>query len=90
MSAQFAKDHVSFFAPANMSAATRPATGTGVAKGLRAVVAWFQAAQRRRAVIDELSMLTDHELTDIGLTRGDIQNVFDPVFANARRLNAQG
>ena len=32
---------------------------------------------RRRRVMDELSMLTDRELADIGLTRGDISRVFD-------------
>jgi uncharacterized protein YjiS (DUF1127 family) len=32
---------------------------------------------RRRRVMDELSMLTDRELADIGLSRGDIRRVFD-------------
>ncbi|EHM02308.1 hypothetical protein HMPREF9946_01330 [Acetobacteraceae bacterium AT-5844] len=32
---------------------------------------------RRRRVMDELSMLTDRELADIGLSRGDIPRVFD-------------
>lgn len=32
---------------------------------------------RRRRVMDELSMLTDRELADIGLTRGDISRVFE-------------
>jgi uncharacterized protein YjiS (DUF1127 family) len=31
---------------------------------------------RRRRVMDELSMLTDRELADIGLSRGDIHRVF--------------
>jgi uncharacterized protein YjiS (DUF1127 family) len=31
---------------------------------------------RRRRVMDELSMLTDRELADIGLVRGDISRVF--------------
>jgi uncharacterized protein YjiS (DUF1127 family) len=33
----------------------------------------------RRRVMDELSMLTDRELADIGLSRGDIGRVFDMV-----------
>src|SRR5690606_25335919 len=32
---------------------------------------------RRRRVMDELSMLTDRELADIGLSRGDIPRIFD-------------
>ncbi|MBC9206063.1 DUF1127 domain-containing protein [Roseomonas aerophila] len=45
---------------------------------------WFRNAfraiaeyPRRRRVMDELSMLTDRELADIGLSRGDIRRVFD-------------
>jgi uncharacterized protein YjiS (DUF1127 family) len=45
---------------------------------------WFRNAfravaeyPRRRRVMDELSMLTDRELADIGLSRGDIGRVFD-------------
>ncbi len=34
---------------------------------------------RRRAVIDELSMLSDRELSDIGLSRTDVPHVFDRV-----------
>ncbi|MDB5369875.1 MAG: hypothetical protein JWP20_1433 [Roseomonas sp.] len=44
---------------------------------------WFRNAYqaimeypRRRRVMDELSMLTDRELADIGLNRGDIGRVF--------------
>ncbi|MCI0754252.1 DUF1127 domain-containing protein [Teichococcus vastitatis] len=40
---------------------------------LRAVVDY----PRRRRVYDELSMLSDRELADIGLTRGDIPHVFE-------------
>lgn len=41
---------------------------------------WVVDFPRRRAVIDELSMLSDHELSDIGLTRADLPRVFDPAF----------
>ena len=38
----------------------------------------------RRAVLDELSTLTDRELADIGLNRAEVGQVFDPRFAQAR------
>ena len=50
---------------------------------------WFgtlTAIPRRRAVLEELNMLTDRELADVGLTRGELGRVFDPVFAASRSL----
>ena len=41
---------------------------------------WLAEMPRRRAVLDELGRLSDHELADIGLTRGDLPRVFDPSF----------
>jgi uncharacterized protein YjiS (DUF1127 family) len=37
--------------------------------------------QRRRAVMQEMAMMTDRELSDIGLLRVDLEHVFDPTFA---------
>lgn len=45
-------------------------------KAFRAVVEYPQ----RRRVQNELSLMTDRELSDIGLSRGDISRVFDGDF----------
>ena len=37
--------------------------------------------QRRRTVMQEMAMMTDRELSDIGLSRSDINRVLDPGFA---------
>jgi len=42
------------------------------------------AISRRRAVLDELSSLSDRELADIGLNRAELSRVFDPRFAESR------
>ncbi len=47
-------------------------------------VASLVALPRRRAVIDELNMLSDRELADIGLNRSELGRVFDARFV-ARR-----
>ena len=39
--------------------------------------------RRRRAVMREMALMTDHELSDIGLARVDVARVFDPLFAAA-------
>jgi len=39
----------------------------------------------RRAVINELSTLSDRELADIGLARSDVRRVFDDAFVAGRR-----
>jgi uncharacterized protein YjiS (DUF1127 family) len=88
MSAHFAKDQVSFTTPATMSARTADVlapTREGIfAKTVSRVGAWFNEALRRRAVTSELAMLSDHELADIGLSRGDIPRVFDRSFVASR------
>jgi uncharacterized protein YjiS (DUF1127 family) len=42
---------------------------------------WLADLPRRRAVLDELGSLSDHELADIGLTRADLPRVFDADFS---------
>ena len=41
--------------------------------------------QHRRAVMQELAIMSDRELSDIGLSRADVLRIFDPDFrSNAR------
>src|SRR5579883_1668894 len=43
---------------------------------LREIVARFVEWRRRRQVIEEMAMMTDRELSDIGLSRSDLARVF--------------
>jgi uncharacterized protein YjiS (DUF1127 family) len=72
------------------------ARDTAIAEGIRGGLRRLGAAlaaignalvsyPQRRAVYDDLSNLTDRELADIGLARGDIGRVFDPDFRLPRR-----
>ncbi len=84
MTARFAKDQMSFVMPASFSGA-QTARGSrrdaGLSTRIAAAVQWFAALSRRHAVVEELNALSDHELADIGLTRGEIGRVFDRRFA---------
>ncbi|MBO0712341.1 MAG: DUF1127 domain-containing protein [Acetobacteraceae bacterium] len=40
----------------------------------------IRALGSQHATLNELAMLSDHELADIGLNRSDIPRVFDPDF----------
>jgi uncharacterized protein YjiS (DUF1127 family) len=53
------------------------AVGTAAAAIVETLATWPQ----RRRVYDDLRSLTDRELADIGLSRGEIARVFDPEFA---------
>ncbi|HUN42624.1 MAG TPA: DUF1127 domain-containing protein [Acetobacteraceae bacterium] len=46
-------------------------------RGFRALIAAFRAWREKQAAIAELHMMTDRELTDIGLTRADVHRVFN-------------
>ena len=71
-----------------VEAAPRPATG--LFARLRAAVAHLVSLPQRRAVMDELSLLTDRELADIGLNRSELSRVFDPRFAESRHRAVYG
>jgi uncharacterized protein YjiS (DUF1127 family) len=64
-----------------------PSGKPGLLARLAGVVRWFVELPQRRAVLDELSALSDHELADIGLARGDLPRVFDPAFAEQRNAD---
>jgi uncharacterized protein YjiS (DUF1127 family) len=46
-------------------------------RGILAIIAAFKAWREKRTHMAELSMMTDRELSDIGLTRSDLGRVFD-------------
>ena len=52
--------------------------------GIRATMAFLAAYPERLRVLRHLSTLTDRELADIGLERGDLSRVFDQDFAVTR------
>ena len=60
-----------------------PRLTIGLFARLRAAAAYLFALPQRRAVMNELSLLTDHELADIGLNRKELDRVFNPRFAQS-------
>ncbi len=64
----------------------RPSALAGFAQRVKGMAASLANLPRRRAVIAELSALSDRELADIGLTRGELTRVFDPRFISARAV----
>ena len=62
----------------------------GLLAYLRSALRWIAEMPKRRAVMDELSMLSDHELADIGLSRAELPHVFDPAFAAERAAQRNG
>ncbi len=86
MTADVAKTGMTFL-PAGGSRTARAPRRPGVlAERIAASVRWLAEMPRRRAVLDELGRLSDHELADIGLTRADLPRVFDPAFVAGRNF----
>jgi len=48
--------------------------------GVRAWLTAFRAWREKRAALAEMEMMSDHELADIGLNRGDLPRVFNDNF----------
>lgn len=91
MSFQFAKKDMvlpSSATSSQYSSSNASANGWPIASGLITRVAgaitWLAGLPRRRSVLAELSNLSEHELADIGLTRGELGRVFDADFAAER------
>ena len=51
---------------------------------IRSTIGKMAEQAQRRAVVNELATLSDRELADIGLNRGDISRVFDQHELNSR------
>jgi uncharacterized protein YjiS (DUF1127 family) len=56
----------------------------GLLARIGAALRWVAELPKRRAVMHELNMLSDHELADIGLSRADLPRVFDAAFVAQR------
>ncbi|MDA8249526.1 MAG: DUF1127 domain-containing protein [Rhodospirillales bacterium] len=84
MSAHVANDGMTFLLPGGSRA--EPRRGGVLAGRVRGALRWVAEMPRRRAVLEELTRLSDRELADIGMTRGDLPRVFDPAFAASRNL----
>ena len=74
--------------PAPIGGARKDGIGGWLGRLLAKALEW----QRQRAVMQEMAMMSDHELSDIGLSRADLTRVFDPTFAadHARGLYYPG
>jgi uncharacterized protein YjiS (DUF1127 family) len=55
----------------------------GIAEWLSRTVAALVEWRHRQVVMQEMQMMSDRELADIGLSRADLPYVFDPGFAAA-------
>ena len=82
MNAPLTKEQLALLSSDTVTYRATPVQGVGAAPkpSIFAVLAdatrWVLELPRRRAVLDELSRLTDRELNDIGLVRADLKQVF--------------
>lgn len=93
MSAHVAKDEIALMMPERLAhyftddaeySQPSETESHGLFSAIGAVVRWFAEMPRRHAVLDELNSLSDHELSDIGLHRADLTQVFDARFVAER------
>jgi uncharacterized protein YjiS (DUF1127 family) len=64
-------------APADADIPTRK---NGLAGWFARRIAAYRAWQQDQRAVTELGMMSDHELMDIGISRSDLNRVFDPEF----------
>lgn len=89
MNAPLTKEQIALLMSGNVTHRTpavetaRPAAPSLFTR-LKLAITHLLELPHRRAVLDELSTLTDRELADIGLNRAELGQVFDPRFAQAR------
>jgi uncharacterized protein YjiS (DUF1127 family) len=89
MNAPLAKEQIALLMSDNLTYRASPVQGAGVTaqaarpsalsallSGVTGAVRFMAELPRRRAVIDELSRLSDRELADIGLNRSELKLVF--------------
>lgn len=79
MTAPLAKEQLKLLSSTNLTYGAAPvqaSRGIGPVQFVVDAVRWVVTWPRRQAVLDELSRLTDRELTDIGLNRAELRSVF--------------
>jgi uncharacterized protein YjiS (DUF1127 family) len=91
MNAPFSNNELRFALPTDLrfsaadghrdAAEAHVATGQALARRLADALAYVATFFRHGAVLAELRGMSDHELADIGLSRGQVHRVFDPAFA---------
>ena len=64
--------------------------GGGFVNWLKRLTVKAQAARAERATIKELSQLTDYELSDIGISRGEIRNLAREHYKDVVNDNLKG
>ena len=95
MNVRIAKEEMALMMPSSLSRFAPGGehdaidNGTTLFARVGAALRWLSDLPRRRAVIDELSMLSDRELADIGLARDSLADVFNAEFAAARELDTR-
>ncbi len=83
MNAYTRQEELAFLSSDRVSHAEHYAAAESRRVGLRArITAFFE----RQMTLNELRGMTDRELADIGLNRGDVHHVFDPAFVASRAL----
>ena len=64
----------------------RPAVGRALRQKIARLLAWLNDMPRRSHQQADLAQLTERDLSDIGLTSGDLGRLHDPAFAADRAM----